>query len=85
MPAYGAKVQLAAAEDTSNELSKEEKTFVQQVIGTFLFYGRAVDGTMLTALSEIASSQAKPTQLTMHKIKLFLDYAATNPDAVLTY
>ena len=85
VPAYGAKVQMAAAEDESEELSKEEKKFVQQVIGTFLYYGRAVDGTMLTALSAIASSQAKPTQLTMHKIKLFLDYAATNPDAVLTY
>jgi hypothetical protein len=40
---------------------------------------------MLTALSSIASSQASPTKLTMHKVKLFLDYAATNPDAVLTY
>ena len=85
VPAYGAKVQMAAAEDESEELSKEEKKFVQQVIGTFLYYGRAVDGTMLTALSVIASTQAKPTQLTMHKIKLFLNYAATNPNAVLTY
>ena len=58
---------MAAAEDESEELSKDEKKFVQQVVGTFLYYGRAVDGTMLTALSAIASTQAKPTRLTMHR------------------
>ena len=52
--------------------------------GTFLFYGRAVDGTVLTALSAIAYDQAAPPEATMKKTKLFLDYAATYPDAVLT-
>ena len=85
IPAYGAKVQLATPLDETEELNKEDKKYVQQVLGTFLYYGRAVDSTMLTALSSIASSQASPTKLTMHKVKLFLDYAATNPDAVLTY
>ena len=85
MPAYGAKVQLATPLDESEELSKDDKKNVQQVLVTCLYYGRAVDGTMLTALSGTASSQAKPTKLTMHKIKLFFDYAATNLDAVLTY
>ena len=85
MPAYGAKVQLATPSDEFEELDKADKKYVHQVLGTFLYYGRAVDGTMLTALSANASSQAKPMRLTMHKIKLFLDYVATNPDAVLTY
>ena len=40
---------------------------------------------MLTALSAIASAQANPTQETMKKCKKFLNYAATHPDAVLTY
>ena len=85
VPAYGQKIQYAKNDDTSQPLSTEEKRFVQQVLGTFLFYGRAIDGTMLTALSTIASFQATPTQETMKKTKLFLDYAATHPDAVLTY
>ena len=82
---YGATIQYAKGDDMSQPLSPEEKLYVQQVLGTFLFYGRAIDGTMLTALSAIASDQATPTQETMKKIKLFLDYAATHPDAVLTY
>ena len=85
MAAYGVKVQMATPLDESKGLSKDDKKYVQQVLGTFLYYGQAVDGTMLTALSANASSQAKPMRLTMHKIKLFLDYVATNPDTVLTY
>ena len=52
---------------------------------TFLYYGRAVDGTMLTALSAIASEQASPTVTTMRKAKKVMNYAATHPDAVLKY
>jgi hypothetical protein len=55
------------------------------VIGVFLYYGRAVDSTMLTALSAIASAQAKPTEETMTCCKQFLNNAATHPDAILTY
>jgi hypothetical protein len=40
---------------------------------------------MLTALSLIASNQAKPTKETMSNIKYFLDYAASNQDAIITY
>ena len=66
-------------------LDKNGKRYIQQVVGTFLFYGRAVDGTMLPALSAIASSQAAPTQATIDKIELFLDYADSHPDAIVTY
>ena len=82
---YGAKVQYAKPDDDSQPLDKEGKRFVQQVCGTFLYYGRAVDGTMLMPLSAIASDQANPTEATMRKVQQFLDYAATHPDAVLTY
>jgi hypothetical protein len=85
IPTYGAMVQYAKPEDSTRLLSKVEKKIVQQVLGTFLYYGQAVDSTMLTALSSIASTQAKPTQETMENIKLFLDYAASNQDAIITY
>ena len=84
-PNYGAKVQYAKEADQSRILNKEEKTFVQQVVGTFLFYGRAIDSTMLMPLSAIASMQAEPTEETLERVKQFLDYAASNPDAILTY
>ena len=85
IPVYGATVQYAKEADTSQLLDKNGKKRVQQVVGTFLFYGRAVDGTMLPALSAIASDQAAPTQATMEKIEMFLDYAASHPDAIVTY
>ena len=53
--------------------------------GTFLFYARAVDPTMLTALSSIAAEQANPTARTMEKCKQFLDYATTQDEEVITY
>ncbi len=55
------------------------------MIGVFLYYGRAIDSTMLTALSTIASAEAEPTEETMTCCKQFLDYAATHQDAILTY
>ena len=82
---YGSKQQYAKEEVEEAELGKEEKLFVQQVLGTFLYYARAVDSTMLVALSAIASEQAKPTKATMEKVDQFLDYAASQEEAVLTY
>ena len=82
---YGAKIQYAPPEDDSASLDAAGKLFIQQMAGTFLFYARAVDSTMLVALSAISSDQATPTNATMEKAKLFLDYAASHPDAILTY
>jgi len=44
-----------------------------------------VDPTMLVALSAIATSQSAPTEETLAKTLYFLDYAASHPDAILTY
>ncbi len=84
-PTYGATCQYAEAHDTSDPLSKEEKTYVQEVIGTFLYYARCVDALMLPALGTLATQQAIPTKNTMKKIKQFLDFAEMHPDAVITY
>ena len=85
LPTYGATIQYAKPEDSSPLVGEEEKKFIQQVTGTFLYYARAVDPTMLVALSAIAADQAAPTETTLEKAKYFLDYVATHPDAVLTY
>ena len=82
---YGSKTQYVEDKDTSALLRKEDKKFIQEVTGTFLFYARAVDATMLTALSSLAAEQCSPTERTMEKCKQFLDYAATQEDAVITY
>jgi hypothetical protein len=84
-PPNRATIQYAKNNDATKLLSKEEKKYIQQVLGTFLYYGQAVDSTMLTALSSIAAIQAEPTEETMENIKSFLDYAASHQDAILTY
>ena len=67
VPVYGAKVQYAKTEDKSAKLGKEGTKFIQQVTGTFLYCTRAVDSTMLVALSTIASDQASPKEETSKK------------------
>ena len=82
---YGPKAQYASAEDNSQLLSPAEKQFIQEVTGMFLYYARAIDATMLPALVSLATQQAAPTENTMTLAKIFLDYAATHPDAIITY
>ena len=82
---YGAKIQYAPSPDTSAEVSPAEKTRIQQIVGALLYYARAIDMTMLPALSTLSSEQAKPTRKTMQKIQQLLDYCATHPSAKLRY
>jgi hypothetical protein len=85
VPVFDATVQYAKQEDTTEQLPKKDKKIIQQVLGTLLYYGCAVDSTILVALSTIVSAQATPTKDIMRKTKWLLDYVATHPDAVLTF
>jgi hypothetical protein len=82
---YGAKVQYAKEPDDSVPLNKLGKKFIQEVTGVFLFLARAVDLTMLTPLSALASEQAAPTEKKMQNCLQFLDYAASQDEAIVTY
>ncbi|KAL7485624.1 hypothetical protein ACHAW6_011216 [Cyclotella cf. meneghiniana] len=82
---YGNKPQMCASTDASPALGKQQKTFVQEVIGVFLYYARAVNCTMLTALGSLATQQASPTETTLARIHQFLDYALSHPNSSVTY
>jgi hypothetical protein len=82
---YGAKVQHAKANDNFPLLDKAGKKIIQEVTGVFLFLVQAVDSTMLTPLSAITSGQVAPTENTMQTCLQFLDYAASQEDAIVTY
>jgi hypothetical protein len=85
-PQYGAKTQFAEKADTSPPLGKEETKFIQAAAGTLLYYAQAVDSTILTALSAIATKQAKPTEKTLAKVKQeLLDYCTTQEEPIVTY
>ena len=81
---YGAAERIVET-DNSPLVGKNEQKRVQQVNGKFLWYARAVDGTLLTPLSALATQQSKPTTKTMERIQQFLDFIATQEPAVLTY
>ena len=84
-PVYGAAIQLTNAPDTSPPLSPSDTTRVQEILGTLLYYARAVDPTMLTAIGTLASQQAKGTKATMQAIVHLLNYCATHPSATIRY
>ena len=61
-PEYGAKQQLANAEDDSPVLPPSDITHIQTVFGTLLYYAIAVDNTMLVALGNLEFLQTKGTK-----------------------
>ena len=82
---YGVKVQLTDPIDTTVHLPMHKIKRLQQIIGMFLFYGRAVDPTLLTALSKLSSAQATATDATKCACHQFLDYCATHPISTICY
>ena len=67
--------------DTSQKLSAKDVKRVQKIIGSILYYARAVDMTVLMALSLISIEQTIATEKTMGRCTQLLDYLATNATA----
>jgi hypothetical protein len=73
IPTYGATIQYAKPLDDTLPASKEDQKLIRQVVGVLLYYARAVDSTLLVALSSLTSAQATPTQHTMTLVRWLLD------------
>jgi hypothetical protein len=69
--------------DISPKLSDAEIKEIQCIIGSISYYVRAVNITILMALSSIASEQTRGTTNTMAKAKQLLDYLTMHPDATV--
>ena len=82
---YGAKEQLAPEYDTTPPLDSQGTKRVQGIVGTLLYYTRAVDNKLLVGLSAIGSQQASATQRTNEAIYQILDYCATYPSYGILY
>jgi hypothetical protein len=54
-------------------------------VGSFLYYARTVNPTILMALSAIASQIAVTTEDICNCVNQFLEYMATHPDAKIRY
>jgi hypothetical protein len=81
---YGSQVQRVDI-NTSCPLSPDAIKHVQDIIGTLLYYGRAVDPMLLTDLSSIATCQANGTTALAESCQQLLDYFATHPNAGIHY
>ena len=62
-PNCGAKVQMAPIEDDSELFSKALITHLQEIVGTLLCHGRAVDNTMLVAHAIIFGAGVRPKSI----------------------
>ena len=85
-PNYGSTApQLTHQAPGSPNLAPPEANTVQQVVGTFLYYARAVDPTILVALNSIAAEQANNTEATAKAVTQLLNYAATHSEVITRY
>jgi hypothetical protein len=83
-PMYGAKTQYTTKDETPPLTAKQFLT-IKKVMGSVLYYAKAVDPTVLMPLNDIATEQAKATEKTQAATNQLLDYFATHPDATIRY
>jgi len=82
---YGSKVQYAELDQNLPLLGDKEIKMIQIIVGIFIYYGIAIDNTILVTLNDIAAEQSKATSKTTQKIVQLLNYLATHPLAIIEY
>ena len=75
---FGSKAQTSLPTNESPKLDAKDIKRIQQIVGSILYYARAVDMTVLAALSTITINQMKATQQMMDRCIQLLDYLASN-------
>jgi hypothetical protein len=84
-PVYGKHIQYANDDLILPKLDPQRIKFIQEVIGVFLYYSRAVDSTMFTTINKLATRQSYPTLSLYNDVQHFLKYAASHPDGHVTF
>ncbi len=59
-------------------ISPAEKTWIQQVVGSLLFYARALGLSVLTAVCQLSSHQSNPTQHDLASAHRLLNYVSSH-------
>jgi hypothetical protein len=81
----GSEAQAPFPLDASPKLDEKGIKRIQQIFGSILYYARAVDMTVLAALSIIAIDQTKATKRMMERCIQLLDYLACNQNAKVRF
>jgi hypothetical protein len=84
-PQYGTTVQLTPAVLDSPTLTPQGRKQTQQAVGALLYYGRAINGMIMTAISSLTSQKATATEDTTAKLTQLLNYFSTHSDATIRY
>jgi hypothetical protein len=82
---YGTKEQLMPEKDNSPPLDAQGIKRIQGIVGSLLYYARAVDNKLLATLSTISLQQNAATENTAKAVNQLLDYVATYPSDGITY
>jgi hypothetical protein len=72
-------------EDNSPPLLAKEIKCVQDIVGTLLYYGRAVNSTLLALLSTIVARQSHGTKALQEACHQLLDYVPTHLNAGIRF
>jgi len=84
-PQYGSTIQTPVQDPQGVPVTAEQKRKIQSIIGSLLYYARAVDPTLLPAINTIAMQQSIATEETMQAAHKLLDFVATYPNAAIIY
>jgi hypothetical protein len=84
-PIYGAKTQYIEEAEESPALKPKYVNRLQKLVGTLLYYKRAVEPTVIMSVNVLASLQTKETAETADKIIKLLNYCKTHLDVILRY
>ena len=84
-PSYGIKQQFTAPEDHSKPLSPADINTLQQLIGSVLYYTRAIDPTYMHEVNKLGSEQASATESILPQAQRLLEYARAYPDSELVF
>jgi hypothetical protein len=82
---YGTRTQFSLDEDISELLDNAHNHRIQEIIGSLLYYARAVDNKLLVVLSAFADKQSKATLATEQAVHLQLNYVAAYPNDSIIY
>ena len=66
-------------------MSESDKKLLQSVVGTLLYYSRAVDPSICTAVHQLGSIQAQPTENDMANMHRLLQYVSTHHNNGIRY
>jgi hypothetical protein len=64
----------------STPVSPAEKTRIQQVVGSLLFYAKALDLSLFTAVCQLSSHQSTFTQHDLSSAHRLLNYSSSHPN-----